>query len=196
MIKLAKKFFGFIFILIIAVIFYFVIVKPNTDVTDDKSESNLKENSGPGFLVTRVIDGDTFILSDKSRVRLLGIDAPEMRSSDKMNRDADRTGQDQKTISALGKSSAQYLKDLIEGKRILLTKENDYEDKDKYGRLLRYAYLQDGTFINGKMVEDGYAQVYRKFDLSKKSELLDLEREARENERGLWGTVEGTKQFR
>lgn len=78
----------------------------------------------------------------------------------------------------------------------MLTKENDYEDKDQYGRLLRYAYLEDGTFVNGKMVEEGYAQVFRKYDLSRKSELLALEKDARENERGLWGTVEGTKQFR
>lgn len=196
MLKLLRRFVGFIFILIIAIIVYFAFVQPLIKDSDDGSKEDVLQNSGAGYLVTKVIDGDTFILSDKNKVRLLGIDAPEMRSSDKMDRDADRTGQDRETISKLGEMSFEYLKEMIEGKRVLLTKENNYEDTDKYGRLLRYAYLEDGTFINGKMVEDGYAQVFRKFDLSRKSELLELEKDARENERGLWGTVDGVKQFK
>ena len=197
MLKLFRKGVGFIFILIIALIVYFVFVQPKVK---DFSGSQTNEQSGSdqnavGYLVTKVIDGDTFILSDKSKVRLLGIDAPEVRSSDKMDRDVGRTGQDKETISKLGELSTEYLKELIEGKRVLLTKENNYEDKDSYGRLLRYAYLEDGTFINGKMVEEGYAQVFRKYDLSRKNELLELEKDARENERGLWGDVEGIKQF-
>ncbi|MCB0724979.1 MAG: thermonuclease family protein [Ignavibacteriae bacterium] len=194
MIKLIRKTGTFIFILILAFIFYFVFVKPRIGSIDNTNISG--ENTGAGYYVERVVDGDTFVLSDKSRVRLLGIDAPEVSESSKMERESERTGQDKETIRKLGESSARYLRELVEGKRVMLTKENDYEDKDQYGRLLRYAYLEDGTFVNGKMVEEGYAQVFRKYDLSRKSELLALEKDARENERGLWGTVEGTKQFR
>jgi len=203
MIKLFRKGVGFIFILIIAVIIYFIYVQPRLNIPgdeqetpEDTSEETSDNISGVGYLVAKVVDGDTFVLSDKSRVRLLGIDAPEMSASDKMNRDSERTAQDKETIKALGKASARHLKEMIEGKRVLLTKENNYEDKDRYGRLLRYAYLEDGTFINGKMVQDGYAQVFRRYDVSRKNELLELEKEARENERGLWGTVEGTRQFK
>jgi micrococcal nuclease len=204
MLKLFRKGVGFIFILIIAVIVYFVFVQPRLknipgdeqETPEDTSEETSDNVSEAGYLVARVVDGDTFVLSDKSRVRLLGIDAPEMSASDKMDRDSERTAQDKETIKALGKASARHLKELIEGKRVLLTKENNYEDKDRYGRLLRYAYLEDGTFINGKMVQDGYAQVFRTYDVSRKNELLELEKDARENERGLWGTADGTRQFK
>ena len=204
MIKFFRRVGTFIFILIIALIVYFVFVQPRLknipgdeqETSEDTSEETSDNISGAGYLVARVVDGDTFILSDKSKVRLLGIDAPEMSASDKMDRDSERTAQDKETIKALGKASARHLKELIEGKRVLLTKENNYEDKDRYGRLLRYAYLEDGTFVNGKMVQDGYAQVFRKYEVSRKNELLELEKEARENERGLWGTVEGTRQFK
>lgn len=198
MIKLFRKGVGFIFILIIAVIVYFIFVQPRVKDFSGSQKSEQTDSAGntAGYLVTKVVDGDTFVLSDKSRVRLLGIDAPEMSASDKMDRDSERSAQDKETIKALGKASARHLKEMIEGKRVLLTKENNYEDKDRYGRLLRYAYLEDGTFINGKMVEDGYAQVFRTYDVSRKNELLELEKDARENERGLWGSVEGTRQFK
>lgn len=197
MLKLLRRTFSFIFVLIIALVVYFFVLKPKID---EKPGNNSEHFSVDPTLksstfVKEVIDGDTFIIGDGSRVRMLGIDAPEMRRSGKMDNDSKRTGQDQKTISVLGERSFRYLKDLIEKENVFMVKENNYEDKDKYGRLLRYIYLEDGTFINGKMVEDGYAQVYRKFDLSKKQELIAMENDARRNKRGLWDSIEGTKQF-
>jgi endonuclease YncB( thermonuclease family) len=62
--------------------------------------------------------------------------------------------------------------------------------------LLRYVYFEDGTFVNGKIVQDGYAQVYENFLVSKLEELRKYQQEARENKRGLWGDVEGLKQFK
>ncbi len=55
------------------------------------------------ILVTRVIDGDTLKLESGERVRLIGIDTPEMHESDKLYRDSQRTGQDARTIKAMGK---------------------------------------------------------------------------------------------
>lgn len=198
MLKLVRRTFSFISFLIIALIVYFVIIQP---LLDEKSGNNSEHFSVDSTLKTRtfvkdVIDGDTFIIEDGSRVRMLGIDAPEMRGSGKMDNDSKRTGQDQKTISILGRRSYEYLKELIENKNVYLIREQNYEDKDRYGRLLRYIYLEDGTFINGKMVADGYAQVYRKFDLSKKNELIAMENDARRNKNGLWDSIEGTKQFK
>ena len=68
-------------------------------------------------------------------------------------------------------------------------------DKDRYGRLLRYVYLEDGTFVNAKLIQDGYANVYDKFPISKLDEFRQYYREARENRRGLWGDVDGLKSF-
>ena len=59
-----------------------------------------------------------------------------------------------------------------------------------YTKLLR-VYLEDGTFVNLKIVEDGYANAYTRYEITKKDEIVSAERRARENKRGLWGNVEG-----
>ncbi len=148
------------------------------------------------LVVKRVVDGDTFELSDGERVRLLGIDTPEKYESDKLDRDAESSGQDKKTIMKLGKLAGDYVRNFVEGKTVILEKEPSYSDKDKNGRLLRWVYLEDGTFVNGKIVRDGYAYVFEKFPVSKMDELRKYQREARENKRGLWGPVEGLEQFK
>jgi micrococcal nuclease len=144
--------------------------------------------------VQRVVDGDTFVLENGERVRMLGIDTPEKHQSSKLDADAERTGKDKKTIQKLGELASIYCKKLIEGKKVILIPEPNHEDKDKYGRLLRYVYLGDGTFVNKKLIEDGYANAYRRFELSKLDEFIKAEKDARENKRGLWGDVEGLKQ--
>ena len=148
------------------------------------------------YVVSRVIDGDTFELSIGQRVRMLGIDTPEKYDSKKLDRDVEITKQDKKTIKKLGELASEYVKNFLEGKKVILEKEPYGDDKDKYGRLLRWVYLEDGTFVNGKIVADGYANVYEQFPVSKTMELRKLEREARENKRGLWGEIKGLQQFK
>jgi len=158
----------------------------------------IRKNQSAGkeiHIVKRVIDGDTFELDNGERVRLLGIDTPEKYQSKKLDKDAELSGQDKETIKKLGQLSTEYAKKLAEGKKVTLERDEESNDRDKYGRLLRYIYLEDGTFVNGKLVKDGYAQVYDKFPLTKLDELRQYQREARENRKGLWGDVEGLKQF-
>ena len=75
----------------------------------------------------RVIDGDTFVIEGGERVRMIGINAPELK---------DPFGVDSKT----------HLKKLIENKYVNLIKGNDTTDKDCFKRLLRYVYI-DGSDI-------------------------------------------------
>jgi micrococcal nuclease len=145
--------------------------------------------------VKRVIDGDTFELESGEKVRLLGIDTPEKYESKKLNSDAERSGQDKKTIQKLGELASDYAASLISNKRVKLLPEPNHEDKDRYGRLLRYVYLEDGTDFNKRMVEDGYAYAFRKYKISRLDEFIEAERRARLNKRGLWGRVDGLKQF-
>lgn len=61
------------------------------------------------------------------------------------------------------------------------------QKRDKYGRLLAYVYLEDGTFVNAWLVENGYAMVMTVPPNVRHQELfLRLQREAREAKRGLW----------
>ena len=160
------------------------------------SEINPLDNTKEYAFVKRVVDGDTFLLANGDRVRLLGIDTPEKYESKKLDKDVETTHQDKKTIKKLGQAASDYVKNFVEGKKVYLEREPNYEDKDRYGRLLRWVYLEDGTFVNGKIVKDGYAQVYEKFPVSKLDELRKYQKEARENNRGLWGPVDGLEQFK
>jgi len=135
--------------------------------------------------VTRVVDGDTLQLETGERVRLIGIDTPEMHESNKLYRDANRTGQDAKTIQKLGRRAYEFTRDLVEGKRVSL--EFDVEKRDKYKRLLAYVYLKDGTFVNAEIVKQGYASLMTIPPNVKYADLfLKLYQEARESNRGLW----------
>lgn len=135
--------------------------------------------------VKRVIDGDTLQIETGERVRLIGIDTPEMHISDKLYRDSQRTKQDIRTIQELGRRAYEFIRNLVEGKRVSL--EFDVEKYDKYGRLLAYVYLKDGTFVNAKIVEEGYASLLTIPPNVKYADLfLRLYQEARQNQRGLW----------
>jgi micrococcal nuclease len=137
------------------------------------------------ILVTRAVDGDTLVLENNERVRLIGIDTPEMHESNKLYRDAQRSGQDIATIKQLGRRAYEFTKKLVEGKRVRL--EFDAERFDKYKRILAYVYLPDGTFVNAAIVEQGYASLMTYPPNVKYADLfLRLYREARQNKRGLW----------
>jgi len=136
-------------------------------------------------LVTRAVDGDTLVLENNERVRLIGIDTPEMHESSKLNRDAQRSGQDEAAIKQLGRQSYEFTRKLVEGKRVRLG--FDVERFDKYKRILAYVYLSDGTFVNAEIVKQGYASLLTIPPNVKYADLfLKLYRQARENKRGLW----------
>ena len=148
------------------------------------SDADLANTYG-AVLVDRVVDGDTLKLADNRRVRLIGIDTPEMHDSEKLYRDSRRSGQDAAAIKALGRRSHQFTKGLVEGKTIRL--EFDVEKKDKYGRLLAYAYLADGTFVNAQIIKEGYASVMTyPPNVKHAEEFLRLYRQARDDRAGLW----------
>jgi micrococcal nuclease len=137
------------------------------------------------ILVERAVDGDTLKLENGERVRLIGIDTPEKFESAKLYRDSQKSGQDVKTIQALGKRASNFTRDLVEGKRVRL--EFDVEKRDKYKRLLAYVYLKDGTFVNAEIVRQGYASLMTYPPNVKYVDTFkQLYQQARENNRGLW----------
>lgn len=136
--------------------------------------------------VKRVVDGDTIQLETGDRVRLIGIDTPEIHESYKLYRDSQRTKQDVATIQNMGRRSYEFTKKLLEGKRVSL--EFDIDKRDRYERLLAYVYLKDGTFVNAEIIKQGYASVMTIPPNVKYADLfLRLYQEAREQKRGLWG---------
>ena len=128
--------------------------------------------AAPLVKVKRVIDGDTILLQNGEKVRYIGVNAPEVDHSPK---GAEPLGQEAKEVN----------RRLVEGKRVKL--EFDAERRDKYGRLLAYVFLEDGTFINGWLVQRGLAKaVFYSPNLKYQDLLKKLEQEAREKQLGVW----------
>ena len=123
--------------------------------------------------VRYVIDGDTFILEDQQRVRMIGINAPEV-----YNRTHRHQGE------PYGKDAKRSLVRLIEGQEVDL--RAGAEPFDRFGRRLAYVYLDDGTFVNRKLVEDGQAETFRKFPFEYRDEFLALEQNAKREGKGMW----------
>jgi len=122
-------------------------------------------------LVIYVIDGDTIVLESGEVVRYLGIDTPE-------------TVHPSKDTKCYGPEASERNRQLVEDKWVRL--ETDQTDRDAYGRLLRYVYVGH-TFVNAKLVEDGYAySSYYSPDTKYYGELLALELDAEKEGRGLW----------
>ncbi len=115
--------------------------------------------------VVEVIDGDTFKTANGERVRLLGINTPELSEPG-------------------GDIAKDYATLLLLNKNVEL--KGDVTDKDDYGRLLRYVYCE-GRFINGELVRLGYAET-RCYppDTFYCAKLKELEKNAIRNHRGLW----------
>ncbi len=128
----------------------------------------------PSVLVTRVIDGDTIELSNGVKVRYIGVNSPESVDP-------------RRPVQCFGKEASAYNKQLVEGKKVKLVK--DISAVDKYGRLLRYVYLEDGTFVNLKLVQEGFVRAYTfPPDVKFANIFKEAEREARETGEGLWGS--------
>jgi len=126
--------------------------------------------------VVRVIDGDTIqvccVFGDRVKVRYIGVDTPE-------------THHPMRGVEPYGMEAAEANRKLVDGKTVRL--EFDVQQFDKYGLTLAYVYLDDGTFVNAWMVENGYAMVMTMPPNVKHQGLfLKLQREAREARRGLW----------
>lgn len=151
----------------------------NTEVLGEVKESTQSADQSRGTLVTKVVDGDTIEVSingAKQKVRYIGINTPE-------------TVDPRRAVECFGREASTENKRLVEGKEVVLKK--DISDADKYGRLLRYVFvkLDDGSelFVNDYLVRQGfaYASSYPP-DVSFSSRFYDAQKEARENNRGLW----------
>jgi len=155
-----------------------------------QQSGNIPHGAGSGwYVVERVVDGDTVKLSDGERVRLIGIDTPELHYSNKLLADSRRSHKDIETIQGFGMDAKKYVQSLVFGKRVRL--EYDVEKRDAYGRILAYVYLGDGTFVNGKIVRDGYAQTMTiPPNVKYADHFLKMQREAREAKRGLWAAAD------
>lgn len=132
------------------------------------------------YKVIEVHDGDTVTIVTESffgflvrteRVRLIGIDAPEL-------------GQE-----PWGRRAKNYLRKLLQESDFLVKVELDIQHRDKYGRLLAYLWDKNSNMINYMMVRNGYAMVYTVPPNVKYAELfIEAQKLARQEKRGIWSS--------
>ncbi len=116
------------------------------------------------YQVVNVVDGDSLILEDSSNIRLLGINAPEEGYF-------------------FYDQSKTRLESLVLRKNVRL--ESDFEDKDSFGRLLRYVFVDD-VCVNIQLVKDGMAHTFMESGLRYENKLLDAEYYVKLHGLGIW----------
>ncbi len=150
--------------------------KAKQEAEKAKNSSNSSQ-SGVLYDVVRVVDGDTIdvnIDGKVERLRLIGMDTPE-------------TVDPRKPVQCFGKEASAKAKELLSGKKVRLEKDDSQGNRDKYDRLLRYVFLEDGTSFNKKMIAMGYAHEYT-YNLPYKyqSEYKQAQKDAEKAGKGLW----------
>lgn len=144
-----------------------------TGVTAEQKSTT--ESNTSYYLVTNIVDGDTIdvnINGEIKRVRLIGIDAPEISENECYNGE-----------------SFEKARELLLNKKVSLEADSSQNDKDIYNRLLRYIFLEDGTNFNLSMIKEGYAVEYT-YDKPYKyqNEFKIAQNSAKTGNKGLWNT--------
>lgn len=120
----------------------------NLDVVWDSATSTVQLYTKEKLYdVVRVVDGDTIVINYngvEEKVRMIGIDTPESVHPDSENN------------TEGGVTAAEYTRSMLEGQKVSL--EFDVQERDMYGRLLAYVYL-DGVMFNKTLLEKGYAVI-------------------------------------
>lgn len=144
------------------------------DIVQEEVEAEKKEEK---FKVLSIVDGDTLaveINGQKEVLRLIGINTPE-------------TVDPRKPVECFGKEASNKAKEILSDKVVKLEEDQTQGNTDKYNRLLRYVYLEDGTNFNKLMIEEGYAYEYTYNTPYKyQSDFKLAQQKAEKEKRGLW----------
>lgn len=153
--------------------------QPGSQVTEDKNAfvaeiiSNypeLKDNKYEIATIRRIVDGDTYETSSGHKVRMIGVNTPEVFGE----------------AQYYSREASNFSKKRLENQTVYLLR--DVSDTDKYGRLLRYLFIQnDSVMFNETLLIEGYANTMTiPPDVMFSKKFVLLERQARENRKGLW----------
>ena len=141
-----------------------------------ESAAVVPNDPGNTAIVARVIDGDTIELDTGEKVRYIGVDTPE------------RT---HKPPDCYAQEATEKNRSLVEGKTVRLVQ--DVRNTDRYGRLLRFVYVND-VFVNHVLVAEGFARAFAvPPDISREEDFFLTEQTARSEQRGLWGDCDSDR---
>ena len=166
---------------------------PDPFVPDRAAGASGDASTGPDSMtveVAHVEDGDTLWFRNETGgrvgVRLLGVDAPETRGKNypEEYRSVPDTRAGEEWLDRWGVAATEYTRSRVEGETVRLVFDPNLPQRDFYGRLVAYVY-HDGDSLNRALLEDGYARVFP-VEFEKRAAFERVERDARNEERGLW----------
>ncbi|MCG8583819.1 MAG: thermonuclease family protein [Pirellulales bacterium] len=133
---------------------------------------------GEEYQLERAVDGDTLLLKNRARVRLLGVDTPEVF-------DPSGSGKRLDEAEPWGKEASDFTKKFVAGGTVRL--EFDKERKDKFGRFLAYVWVDD-KMLNEELIRAGLAKhtPWHPYSDAKKRLFAKAQEEAKANRRGIW----------
>lgn len=148
-----------------------------TSLTPFITQSTPKPQSNKLYRVVKVIDGDTIQVEISGKIetlRLIGIDTPELVDP-------------RKPVQCFAKEAFDKAKETLNGKSVQLEADLTQGERDKYQRLLRYVFLENGINFNQFMIVQGFAHEYTyRVPYKYQLEFKQAERQAREKKLGLW----------
>ena len=126
------------------------------------------------YLVARVVDGDTLLLANHARVRLIGADTPETVKPDY-------------PVEPYGPQAADFTRRFVAEAGETVRLQFDREQVDQYGRFLAYV-LDDGRMLNEELIRAGLATAQTGFRYSStmKTRFRRAQDEAQAAGRGIW----------
>lgn len=136
--------------------------------------------------VESVTDGDTIDITynnSEYTVRLLGVDTPEVYGEVSPK---EFGGKNSECLNYWADKSTEFVEERVNDKKIIISFDKNEEKRGYYDRLLSYVYV-NSTNINYQLVEQGYARVYTESDFTQKNKFMKAEKQAKQNNVGLWG---------
>lgn len=131
----------------------------------------------PGFYrVTHITDGDTFevdMAGATEKIRMIGVDTPETKKPNS-------------PVQCYGPEASEFTKRTLTGKSVRLEADPTNDNRDRYGRLLRYVYLQDGSLYQEQLISQGYSFAYTVFQFQKAESFTKLQHQSQQAKIGLW----------
>ena len=154
--------------------------QPDSQLTKNKDEfvaqivslyPELKDKNYETDIIKRIVDGDTYETSSGLKIRIIGVNTPEVFGK----------------AQYYGREASNFSKKQLENQTVYLFR--DVSDTDKYGRKLRYLFIQnDPVMFNETLLMEGYANTMTiPPDVMFAEKFVKLERESKANNKGLWG---------
>ena len=163
---------GFIGFVVLLIVVTWVVYRNLQPAAPPPPAQTLPSTDDASIAIQRVVDGDTLLLPDGRRLRLIGINCPESVKPDH-------------PVEPFGPEASDFTKEFIGGSKVRL--QFDREREDQYGRLLAYVFVGD-KLLNEELIRAGLARYepHYRYSEAMKRRFKAAQEEAQDAKQGIW----------